>query len=172
MLYGIPQKVQYLAQNETVDVNGHQMTGEATIWRQWTLRECGPCIFARDQNTETSLFSFARGDETLSVEVIVDEDERLASEIFALSGDPKATGLLQPELNISDEDTQLADSVFRRTQGLPSEIAALGAGKHEPYHPSNDYHERARALAKDKNLSFAEALEVLDSALADQVFQM
>lgn len=56
-IYARPTKIQRLMEGEVATVNGYEMKGPGTIWRQSTFKESSVCTFGYDSNTKSAAFS-------------------------------------------------------------------------------------------------------------------
>jgi len=113
-LYGKPTEIQSLSEDEETEVNGRTVKGPGSVWKAWTLKECGPSIFGMDPNTSTDVFAFAGSlDKETCMIAGINPDEILAEQIFlATKGGSKSSSL-----NVSPEDAALACQIFKMTTG-------------------------------------------------------
>lgn len=117
-LYAKPSQIRRLREGEEVSVNGMAVQGPATIWQRCSLREISACTFGWDQDTSASAMS--QDIHQLSVNVtgdvagMIDQDERVANELFAMA---KGQAIQERDIIVSAEDAQLAEDIFRLTQG-------------------------------------------------------
>lgn len=56
-LYGVPLRVERIAEGASADVNGHKLKGPGTIWREWVFKEASVCVFGYDSNTVAKVFA-------------------------------------------------------------------------------------------------------------------
>ena len=70
-IYARPSKIQRLMEDEVTDVNGYQMKGPGTVWRESVLKECSIVTFGADSNTKSAAMS-----ENEDVVLEVDETEK------------------------------------------------------------------------------------------------
>jgi hypothetical protein len=56
-IYARPTKIQTLQEKETAMVNGYEMKGPGTIWRECTFKESSVCTFGYDSNTKSAAMS-------------------------------------------------------------------------------------------------------------------
>ena len=109
-LRGAPVSIQKVNDGEETEVNGYEFTGPGHIWRSWNLMEASPCIFGRDSDTSTDLFTFAGSNDLVSLQLETwDEDEKIATELFMAGQGRHLSGVE----NISPEDEKLADELFK-----------------------------------------------------------
>jgi hypothetical protein len=54
---GKPYKVEKLEEGAKAEVNGMQVVGPASIWREWEFREMSVCVFGWDSQTSAAAFS-------------------------------------------------------------------------------------------------------------------
>lgn len=125
-LRGNPKGIQEVKDGEATEVNGHEFRGPGHIWRDWQLLEASPCIFGRDSDTKTDVFTFAGANELVMLDIEdYDEDERLADEIFSMGLQARTAGVRRvmhpvakaPPGGTGMTDDEIAESIFRAGGG-------------------------------------------------------
>jgi len=110
-VYVPPKKVQRLAEGETAEVNGHQISGPGHIFRESSLREVTFTALGADENTDAAQLSSGSAkvtahffsSEQKEMEVQVDQQEAKQEEA-ALSAPLDAETTVSDEAETSIED--------------------------------------------------------------------
>lgn len=72
-IYAQPTKVLRLGEDETANVNGFEMKGPGSVWRECVFKEASVCVFGWDSETNSSAFS-----HDITEDVEFEEEERAA----------------------------------------------------------------------------------------------
>ncbi len=56
-MYARPTTIEKLEPGASAQVNGFNLKGPATIWRQWEFKEASVCVFGWDSNTKSQAFA-------------------------------------------------------------------------------------------------------------------
>jgi len=99
-LSGRPTKVERIEEGSFSTVNGIQLKGPASIWREWEYREGSVCVFGWDNKTSASVFSKEEVD-VIYDEVFVQKEVLKVMDITTLSKE-------HPDLLKQIEDAAIA----------------------------------------------------------------
>ena len=183
-VYVPPKRVQRLAEGESAEVNGHQITGPGHIFRESSLREVTFTALGADENTDAAQLSsgaakvtalFFEEDRHEEMEVRVDQQE-VKQEESALAADPLEAEPVSDEAETSVEDkfsvgyetgvkaereriSSILSHALDHQQALASDLIESGVDSSEAF----------SALLKDAKGQVETRLAQLSSATPDPV---
>jgi hypothetical protein len=162
-IYARPNKIQRLGEDEVAEVNGYQLKGPGTVWRESVLKECSVVTFGADSNTKSAAMS-ENEDVVMEVEeevkLIIDEEVNM--DLAKLKAD-------HPELftEIFALGRAEAEEAFAEVKaGLDSQISALTADKEKLTADNKDISTRVLSLEKTEVLRKEQGIKMS----ADSVF--
>lgn len=136
-IYGVPSKVERLSENESTQVNGMEVKGPASIWRNWTLKEASVCVFGWDSETKSKAFSRKEMQEVDLEEIGNDKEDDNLSKKEVNTVDRETLKKEHPDVfkQIQDEAVEEAKKQFQKEK---DDLVAKGNATKDQLTKSND----------------------------------
>lgn len=134
-IYAVPTKIKRLEDGETVEVNGHSLSGpDATVWEECELFEASACVFGADSNTNAHAFADNKEEVSLNIidnkkikEVKIDMDltklkadhpELVAQIKLEAKAEAEAKAKTEAESQFADQITSLKEENSKRDKQI------------------------------------------------------